>query len=594
MYRVRLVFAFFCILLFLVWMRLFYWQVVRGEQVKSIAAAEHIGRFQLSADRGEFYTSDGFSLVMNGKMYRVVADPKEMDASPESVAEKFVDVVISDEDRRRALARQILHEATASTAPAQFYYSETELSERKRTERERLTGILQQKKLRWAQLYTQLSPEIKTKLEQFKFKGITFEETFGRMYPEASLSGMLAGLLTSDVNGAPKGSYGLEGKYDGEISGKEGKLRQEQDARGRVILAGDNKEIDARHGSDLVLHLDRTVQHIVQTKLKEGVIKNGAKGGSVVIMDPTTGGILAMASYPSMTPDNWEYFPQEWYKNPLVADTYEPGSTFKTVVMAAGIDAGVINYTTVCPVCSGPRKIGSFLIRTWNNQYQNNPTMVDILVHSDNTGMVYIGDLLGKDRLQKYLGNFGFGQVTNIDLQDETGSLLRKTQDMRDIDFATETFGQGIAVTPIQMVRAVAAIANKGKLMEPHVVKEIKRDHETVKIEPKVVRQVISEKTALTMTDIMVKSAEHGEAKFAMLPGYRIAGKTGTAQIPIDGVYDASKTIASFVGFGPADNPKFIGLVVLNEPSRSQWGSETAAPLFFDIAKEHCELIHYQ
>jgi cell division protein FtsI/penicillin-binding protein 2 len=586
MYRVRLLFAFFTLLLVLVWLRLFYWQVIRGDQIQSIAAAEHIGRFQLNAKRGEFYTSDGFPLVINAPRYRVVADPHSVDASIDTISEKFADIVVPDEDRRRTIAMQIVHDATASTAPATFRYSDAQISERKSKERERLRKILEQKDLHWAQLYKQITPELKSKLEALKYHGITFEDTYGRMYPEASLSGTLAGLLTSDVNGDPKGSYGLEGKYDGEISGKGGKIRQEQDARGRVILAGDNKEIDARHGSDLVLYLDRTVQHIAQTQLAEGVAKYGAKGGSVTIMDPKTGGILAMASYPSFIPDEWEYFPQEWYKNSIVADTYEPGSTFKTVVMAAGIDSGVINYNTVCPVCSGPRKVGPFLIRTWNNQYQNNPTMVDILVHSDNTGMVYIGDLLGKERLQKYLGNFGFGAETGIDLQDESGSLLRKPKDMRDIDFATETFGQGIAVTPIQMIRAVASIANKGVLMDPHVVKAIKRDTETIQIEPKEVRRVISEKSALTMTDIMVKSAEHGEAKFAILPGYRIAGKTGTAQIPIDGDYDPTKTIASFVGFAPADNPRFVALVVINQPSKSQWGSETAAPLFFAIAKD--------
>jgi cell division protein FtsI/penicillin-binding protein 2 len=332
--------------------------------------------------------------------------------------------------------------------------------------------------------------------------------------------------------------------------------------------------------------IDRTIQYLAQTELEKGIKKYGAKGGSIVIMDPQTGGVLSMVSYPHFEPTLREYFDDSWYKNPIVADTYEPGSTFKTVVMAAGIDAGVISYDTRCPVCSGPRKVGQYLIRTWNNQYQDNPTMVDVLVHSDNTGMVFIGDKLGKQKLYDYLKNFGFGEVTGVDLQDETGSRLRTPQESQDIDFATETFGQGIAVTPMQMVRAVSAIANKGKLMRPHIVEAIQRDTERVEIQPEFVRQVISAQAAATMTDIMVKSSEHGEAKFAILPGYRIAGKTGTAQIAIEGAYDPSKTIASFVGFAPADDPKFVMLVKLNQPSSSQWGSETAAPLFFAIAKE--------
>ncbi len=586
MYRLRLLFAFFIFLTILVWLRLFYWQVYSGSKIKVIAASQHIGHFDLNAKRGEFFTKDGFPLVLNGASFRVVADPHSVTEKSSVIAEKIADIVITDEELERNKALQLVHEATAATEPATYRLSDDQVKSKKREEEKRVQDILDKKELHWAQLYSHVTVPVKEQLEKLEFKGISFEKTFGRMYPEASLSGTFVGILGSDVNGEPQGSYGLEGKYDGEISGKSGKVRQEQDALGRMILVGDYRNITARHGSDLVLHIDRTVQHIVQEKLREGIAKYGAKDGSIVVMEPSTGGILAMSGYPSIDPDLREYFPSSWYRNPLVADTYEPGSTFKTIVMAAGIDAGVINYNTTCPVCFEPRRVGQYLIRTWNNQYMQNPTMEDVLIHSDNTGMVFIGDKLGNERLQRYLKNFGFGQPTGVDLQDETGSLLREVKDMRDIDFATETFGQGIAVTPIQMVRAVGAIANRGNMMEPHVVEKIKRDNETVEIKPKVVRRVISEKAALTMTDIMVKSAEHGEAKFAILPGYRIAGKTGTAQIPIDGVYDASKTIASFVGFAPADNPRFVMIVRLTEPKSSQWGSETAAPLFFAITKE--------
>lgn len=585
MYRIRLLFAFFVILVGFVWLRLFYWQIINGDRIRVIAASQHTGKFSLLAKRGEFFTRDGFPFVLNDVVYRVVANPSEIENSRE-IAEKFASMTVDDSQHKRMIAQQMMHEATASTEPGVFTLPPQEIDALKFDEQKRLESLLSQKKLRWVQLYPRISDEMKTRFSDLNYKGITFEETFGRMYPEASLSGTLAGILGADVNGQPKGAYGLEGKYDGEISGKSGRVVQEQDAKGRPILAGDHRTITARQGSDLYLTIDRTVQYIAQTKLLDGIKKYGAKGGSIVIMDPKTGAVLAMVSYPTFEPSLREYFGEEWYRNPVVADTYEPGSTFKTVVMAAGIDAGVISYDTRCPVCSGPRKVGEHLIRTWNNQYQDNPTMIDVLVHSDNTGMVFIGDKLGKNKLYDYLKNFGFGEVTGIDLQDETGSLLRKPEDLRDIDFATETFGQGIAVTPIQMVRAVSAIANKGKLMKPFIVDSIQRDDERVEIKPEPVRQVISEHSAATMTDIMVKSAEHGEAKFAILPGYRIAGKTGTAQIAIDGVYDEKKTIASFVGFAPADDPKFVMLVKLNQPSSSQWGSETAAPLFFNVARE--------
>jgi cell division protein FtsI/penicillin-binding protein 2 len=450
MYRLRILFAFFIFLVFCVWMRLFYWQVLQGGKLQVMATSQHIGRFAVDANRGEFFTSDGFPLVLNSESYRVVANPKEIEDTPEKVGDSLASIVIRDEDLRRARALQIIREATSATDTAQVTYTEDEKKIKLMEESSRIQKLISQKDLNWAQLYPYVTKQIKSEMESQKLKGISFEATFGRMYPEASLSGTLSGILGANVNGEPLGSYGLEGFYNGEISGKSGKIRQEQDAAGRALIGGDYRQITARNGSDLNLHIDRTVQYFVQKKLQEGVAKYGAKDGSVIVMDPKTGGILSMVSYPVFDPTVREFFPNSWYKNPIVADTYEPGSTFKTLVVAAGIDAGVINYDTICPVCSGPRKVGTSLIRTWNNQYMENPTMIDILVNSDNTGMVYIGDRLGKEKLYTYLKNFGFGDPTGIDLQDETGSQLRKPEEMREVDFATETFGQGIAVTPFR------------------------------------------------------------------------------------------------------------------------------------------------
>jgi cell division protein FtsI/penicillin-binding protein 2 len=201
--------------------------------------------------------------------------------------------------------------------------------------------------------------------------------------------------------------------------------------------------------------------------------------------------------------------------------------------------------------------------------------------------MVFIEKLMGKDLLLKTLKDFGFGEKTNIDLEDEFAADLRVDSEWREIDLATASFGQGIAVTPIQMIRAVSALANGGVLMEPHIVKELTGTNgKKILVKPKKLRQAISAKGARTVTEMMVKAVEYGEAKWAKPKGYRVAGKTGTAQIAIEGVYDPKKTIASFVGFAPADDPKFAMLVILREPASSQWGSETAAPLFFKIAQD--------
>jgi len=256
------------------------------------------------------------------------------------------------------------------------------------------------------------------------------------------------------------------------------------------------------------------------------------------------------------------------------------------MVMAAALNEGVVKPTDVYQD-DGPVTIGEYKIKTWNEKYHGQETVTQILEHSCNVGMVWIARKLGREKLVDYLQKFGFGEKTGIDLEEEEKPILRPKNEWREIDLATSSFGQGIAVTPIQIVRAVAAIANGGKLIEPHVVAYIKeKGGRTIEIKPKVVRQVIKPETAAVLTEMMVSAVDNGEAKWAKPKGFRIAGKTGTAQIPVAGHYEKDRTIASFVGFAPANKPKFVMLVRLTEPTSSPWGSETAAPLFFDIAKE--------
>ncbi len=306
----------------------------------------------------------------------------------------------------------------------------------------------------------------------------------------------------------------------------------------------------------------------------------------MIIMDPGSGGILALAAYPNYDPAKYFEFPKEYFRDPAVADQYEPGSTFKVLVMAAALNEDVVKPDTKCDICAGPISLGGFTIRTWDNRYRPNSTMKDIIVHSDNTGMVFTARKLGLDKFYSYIEDFGFGSPSDIDLQDEASPEIRPKTAWKEIDLATASFGQGIAVTPIQMVRAVSVIANGGNLMEPHVVKQIKDEKGTFEIKPKVVKQVINDSTAQMVKEMMVAAVEEGEAKYTKLKGFKVAGKTGTAQIPVAGHYDKDKTIASFVGFAPADNPKFVMLVRYDEPSASIFGAETAAPTFFEIARQ--------
>ena len=565
--RFRFLSRLFILLVFVVILRLFYWQVVKARELRSLALAQHLSQTIVSANRGKILTSDDFPLVFNEPRYRLFAYVPNLRLSPQ----KLVDTLLTKLDFK-------LDNPSLATDPAKL---KATLDNLKHNFVQRSLKRLTSQK--WVPLAKNLSLQEKDSIQAEKIRGLTFQETFRRYYPEASMAAHLLGFVAKDKLGQPKGFYGLEGYYDQELRGKASVIRQENDALGDPLLTASFQSVLGQDGRDLKLYLDRSLQFQVEQALRQGLKTYGAKSGEVVVMDPYTGGILAMASLPAYDPAHYWLYDTGLYKNPVIANTYEPGSTFKVLVMAAALQEKVVKPSDHCDICGAPVKIGKYTIRTWDNKYQAGRTPEEILVHSDNVGMVWVQRHLGHQKFLNYLHKFGFGQKTNIDLQEEVAAPLR--QHWADIDYATASFGQGIAVTSIQMVRAVAAIANGGNLVEPHVVHQVV-GQKTRLIKPKIIRRVIDPQTAKTLTDMMVASAEHGEAKWTALKNYQVAGKTGTAQVPVAGHYDAKKTIASFIGFGPADKPKFVMLVKLREPQTSPWGSETAAPLWFHLAKK--------
>jgi stage V sporulation protein D (sporulation-specific penicillin-binding protein) len=547
MWRIWTLFIFFCIVFLGVIGRIFTLSIIQGDEWHQKADQEHYIQLDLPATRGSIRDINSSPLVLNQPAFLVYGQPKLI------------------------------------TSPGEFSIL---VSHSLHLEAKDIAAVINTPDRFWVPLAHKVNQTVVDELEAAHIVGLGFEPESKRLYPEASMAAHLLGFVGSNQIGTDQGYFGLEGFYERVLHGKDGKLLQEKDVNGMPIIVGTNDRIDAQNGSTLVLWLDRAVQKIVEEKLNEGIEKYGAKSGTVTIMDPRTGGIVAMAGYPSYDPTDYTKYPKETYTNPVVAFSYEPGSTFKVLIMAAGIEENLVKPDTKMDE-SGPVKIGEYYIRTWDNQYHGQTSMIDVLVHSSNVGMVFVARKLGLERMLSYIHKYGFGQPTKIDLQEESSPSLRPDQDWHEIDLATASFGQGIAVTPVQMVRAVAALANEGKLMEPKVVKQIiDARGRSVEIKPTIIRKVVSPQTAHEITEMMVTSVENGEAKFAKIKGYRIAGKTGTAQIPVAGHYDDKKTIASFVGFAPADNPKFVMLVTLQEPSASQWGSETAAPLFFSIAKE--------
>lgn len=541
---------FFCLIL-----RLFYWQVVKAEFLQSQAEKQHFTDTRIDAARGSIFFSDGFILASSNPIFTLFAQPKILSKDDKvKSAYLLAKILVEDGEEVDTLAKDFIAKLSQD--------------------------------LFWVALKKDVTMVEKKQIEDLSLQGFGFDERRNRFYPEGSSSAHLLGFLGSDAKGASKGYFGIEGYFDGELKGIPGLVRNERDALGLPILIGNFFTSKARNGKDLVLNVDRSVQYIVENELKKGMEKYGARAGSVVVMDPKTGGILALAAFPNYDPAKFFEFPKEFYKNPIVADQYEPGSTFKVLVMAAAINEDAVKADTKCDSCAGPVSLGGFTIRTWNNKYYPDTTLKDVIVHSDNTGMVFTARKLGLDKFYSYIEGFGFGSPTGIDLQDESAPDIRPKNNFKEIDLATASFGQGIAVTPIQMVRAISVIANGGNLMEPHVVREIKDDKGSFQIQPKIVRQVLKESTALVMKEMMVAAVEEGEARVFRPKGFKIAGKTGTAQIPVAGHYDPSKTIASFVGFAPADNPKFVMLVRFDEPSSSIFGAETAAPTFFAIAKQ--------
>lgn len=546
MWRLWTIFLGFSLLFATIVLRLFYWQVVRGDALRSQAAAQYFVEFTLPASRGTILASDGSPLAMNQPGFLVYGQPKEIKNIP-SFAHAVSSLIAKDE----------ASVAAALSVPGRV----------------------------WVPLVHKADQPVADALKKLELKGLGLEQESKRYYPEASMAAHILGFVGLDQNGNDKGYFGLEGFYDRLLRGKDGKLEVEKDVHGAPILVGEATRIEPENGRSLRLWTDRTIQNFVEKRLSEGIAKYGAKEGTIIVMDPKTGGILAMANFPAYNPATFSSFERELYKNPAVASTYEPGSTFKVLVMAAALNENLITPTTTVNE-DGPIEVGEYAIRTWDNKYRGVQTMMEVLQHSSNVGMVFVQRKLGKEKFLPYLKAFGLGAVTGIDLEDEAVAVLRPDDEWREIDLVTASFGQGIAVTPLAMVRAVGALANGGMLMEPHVVQATRDDTgREVPIRPVALKQVVRPAAARVITEMMIHAVDTGEAKWAKPKGYRIAGKTGTAQIPVAGHYDATKTIASFVGFAPADDPKFVMLVTLREPSSSQWGSETAAPLFFRIAK---------
>lgn len=545
--RYRTVLLFFTLIFGVIILRLFYWQVVKASELSNLGQIQYGQSIKIEPIRGEIETSDGFPIAANKITYLMYANPKEVKNKLEVA--RFLSITLG------------LDEASVSAQLNQDLF--------------------------WVPIAHGINPNLRSEIEKKNILGLGFEKQFERFYPEASMAANLLGFVGKDENGSSKGYSGVEGYYDRLLRGKQGSAIQIHDAIGRPILARvDNEKSFGTDGSSVKLHINRSIQFLAEKKLKEGIERYGAAGGMVGIIDPKTGAIIAMANYPSFDPAKYAEYSSDLYKNTFVTSLYEPGSTFKPLVMSAAFNEKLLTPQSRCPICSGPVSVGGYDLHTWNDEYYPNATMLEVIQHSDNTGMVYTAQKLGLDRMIKYLERFGIGKLTGIDLQGEVVPDVKPKENWYAVDLATTGFGQGISVTPIELLSAFSSIANGGVMMEPHVVSSVTDENGNTKIiPPKEIGRPISSATAKVMSEVLVNAVNKGEAQWAKIKGYRVAGKTGTASIPVEGKYDSTKTIASFIGFAPANDPKFVMLVILDRPTARIYGAETAAPIFFGIAQ---------
>jgi len=423
------------------------------------------------------------------------------------------------------------------------------------------------------------------------YKGLGYTMTPYRYYPEGTLDSNMIGF----VNYANVGSYGLEAYFNDELSGTSGSLKGERGngASRSVVIANDSEQVAPVDGSDLVLTIDRAVEFYVCQKLEESRNLYKFESGSVVVVKPDTGEIIAMCSWPNFDPNNYKDVTDESvFMNPIVSAQYEPGSVFKTITMAAAIDQKKVTPDTTY------NDTGKILIPGWSKPINNSDsdtygahgktTMTTVLEKSLNLGAIFAMQQIGPKVFTDYIKNFGFGEKTGIELGSEAGGNINNllVNNVKPITAATASFGQGLTATPLQMLMSYAAIANHGILMKPYLVKQIiRKDGTVIETKPHEIRQVISEDTANTISAMLVNVAENGTAKKARVSGYYIGGKTGTAQISgAGGKYLADQYIHTFVGIAPIDKPKFVMLVKMDKPKGFKYAESTATPLFGEIA----------
>lgn len=541
--------------------RLFYRQIIERAQYVAQAEKQYYTEINQPAERGRIFIRDKdsqnfvdqkqsglFSVATNLELFNIAVIPKHIQDKRKTAQELAPIIGMSEEDIYNAINNDRLY-------------------------------IPPIKK--------KLTKEVADKVNALKITGISTESQYYRFYPENSFLAQTLGFVDAEGNG----QYGIEEYYDGLLKGEGGVLKGVKDNMGKIVEVQQSEP--GKMGADIALTIDRSIQYMAEQKLKSGIEKYGADGGSLLVIDPKTGGVLAMASEPDYDPNKYNEVKtedQSIFLNPATSLNWEPGSIFKPIIVGAALEDGKVQPD------SKPDEIpGGFSNQITVNGYEIHnaldksygyESVTEILQNSDNIGMVWIANKMSNETIDGAIKKFGFLDKTGIDISGEASGQVAPVKQWRDVNRATISFGQGITVTPIQIMQAYGVIANGGNLVKPHLLdKVIDSSGNAQELKTEQIGEVMSKENADKLKEMLVNVVVNGHGKLAGVEGFRVAGKTGTAQVPKEGGgYEEGTSIGSFAGFAPADDPRFVMLVKLNKPKNVQWAESSAAPVFGEMA----------
>lgn len=545
----RLQFIFFGVIILFIFIsiKLFYIQVLENKYYLARAKAQHSFVADIKPKRGEIFLENNdknYPLAINKVYLNLYAIPNTVE-DPLDLSKKLSEILGVDEDV--------------------------------------LITRLTKKDDIYEPIKNKLTDDEVAKVNELNSKGLGFIKENYRYYPDGPVGSHIVGFV-GYKDDKLVGSYGLEGYWDNELKGQEVELSGEKDAYGNFITIGKVDFKKVTDGNDLYLTIDQAIQHFLCKRLKEATEAYGARNGTAIVMNPKNGDILAMCNYPEFDPNNYSQVKnQNFYNNNAIFTPYEPGSVFKVVTMAMGLDLGIVKPETTY-LDTGVLEVDGYKIMNSDKKANGIRTMVQVLDESLNTGAAFVAEKVGRERFLDYAIKFGFGEKTNIDLSVEENGNIENLNKRGKVFLATASFGQGITATPIQLISSFSSFVNGGYLYKPRIIKKIVHpDGKEDTVEPQFIRKVISDKAAKQISAMLVSVVEQGHAKSAKSDKYYLGGKTGTAQIAGKGGYVTDRTNHTFIGFGPSRDPRFVIFVKFDSPQRA-WAESSAGPVFKDTA----------